>query len=75
MDGALGKDGAFVLVQVTGDFRVVAGCDDVVLEDVTELEVATVDKRQELSGAWMDVRRVDAAWVEESNRGGNTETS
>lgn len=73
VDGALGEDGAFELVEVAGDFRVLAGLDEPVLEHVAELEVLAFDERQELGGAWVHVGRVDAAGVEETDSSADAE--
>lgn len=73
VDGALRENGAFELVEVAGDFRVVAGLDEAVLKHIAELEVVAFDQSEELGGAGVYVRSVDAARPEETNSGANAE--
>lgn len=75
VDGALGKNGAVELVEVAGDFGVLPGLDETVLKHVTKLEVVALDESKELCCSGVDVRRVDSARREESNRSTDAETS
>lgn len=73
MNGALGKDGAFELVKVAGDLRVVTGFDKTIFQDISELEVAAFDQSEKLSRTWVNMRRVDATGFEEPDSGTNAE--
>lgn len=73
MDGALGENGAFELVEVAGDFGVLAGLDEAVFEDVAELKVFAFNEGEEFGGAGVNVRSVDSTGGEEADSGADAE--
>lgn len=71
----MGENGAFELVEVAGDFGVLAGLDEAVLKDVAEFEVLAFDEGEEFSGTGVDVRSVDSTGSKEANCGADAEAS
>jgi hypothetical protein len=55
VDASLGEDCALVLLQGAGDLGVLGGCDETVLQDVSEGEGCALDKREKFCGPWVDV--------------------
>ena len=73
VDAALREDCALEFLEGAGDFGVFARGYEAVFEDVAEVDGA-VDDGEELGGAGVNVRGVDAACVEEAEGGADAET-